>query len=183
MVRGLLNLKNDVAVIALIEKNEDMAVIPFSQEELVLILPPDHRLAKRETVTFKEIAREQIIMKESGSGTRKLVNDMFEKRGLSPEILMETSNTEFIKQLVQRGEGVSFLVKAAVAMELEGTRLATVPLEGPRIFLDVSIVYLKHQPLQPPAEEFLKSLEKIHSEDMPSVGIGALMGKILSQPW
>ena len=37
---------------------------------------------------------------------------------------METSNTEFIKQLVQRGEGVSFVVREAVAAELKEKKLA-----------------------------------------------------------
>ena len=45
--------------------------------------------------------------------------ELFEGEGCTPDILMETSNTEFIKQLVQRGEGVSFVVKEAVAAELK----------------------------------------------------------------
>ena len=82
-------------------------------------------------------------MKENGSGTRKLVEELFAKAKCTPNILMETSNTEFIKQLVHRGEGVSFLVREAVVAELKNKNLAEVPLKGHKILLDVSIAYLK----------------------------------------
>ena len=120
-------------------------------------------------------------MKEKGSGTRKLVEELFEKEGCQPNILMETSNTEFIKQLVQRGEGVSFVVKEAVAAELKDKKLATVPLSGSKIYLDVSIAYLKGQTLSPPAQAFVDTLGKLKSEDIHPMGIGMLMTKIMAQ--
>ena len=94
---------------------------------------------------------------------------------------METSNTEFIKQLVQRGEGVSFLVSEAVAAELLDGKLATVPLKGPKQFLDVSIAYLESQILSPSAKAFVDTLRRLRPEDMDPLGIGAMMAKILAQ--
>jgi DNA-binding transcriptional LysR family regulator len=120
-------------------------------------------------------------MKENGSGTRRLVNGLFARNRCTPDVLMETSNTEFIKQLVQRGDGISFLVKQSVAVELEEGRLATAQLEGARIFLDVSIAYLKNQHLSPPAQAFLDILGKLAPEEMLPQGIGALMAKMLAQ--
>jgi DNA-binding transcriptional LysR family regulator len=74
---------------------------------------------------------------------------------------METSNTEFIKQLVQRGEGISFLVEEAVAAEIRDKRLATVPLAGESPLLDVSIAYLKDQHLSHPARAFVEMLKSM----------------------
>jgi DNA-binding transcriptional LysR family regulator len=147
----------------------------------VVILAPDHHLAHKKIVSFRELAEEPIIMKEMGSGTRRLVNELFSLNDCAPDILMETSNTEFIKQLVQRGEGVSFLVKEAVALELRERKLATVPLEGGKIFLDVNIVYLKNQHLSGPAQAFLDILEKLSPENMSPQGIGTLMAKMLAR--
>jgi DNA-binding transcriptional LysR family regulator len=181
MIHSLLDLRNEVAVIAKAEDNPDVCFIPFSQKELVVILAPDHHLAHKKVVSFKELGEEPIIMKEVGSGTRRLVNELFSLNDCAPDILMETSNTEFIKQLVQRGEGVSFLVKEAVALELRERKLATVPLEGGKIFLDVSIAYLKNQHLSRPAQAFLDILEKLSPEDMSPQGIGTLMAKMLAR--
>jgi len=181
MIYSLVDLRNELAVIAKVGDHPNVCFIPFSQEEIVLILAPDHPLATKTTVSVKELEEEPIIMKEAGSGTRLLVNKLFEASGLTPNILMETSNTEFIKQLVQRGEGLSFLVREAVAIELHEKKLTTVPIRGERTFLDVSIAYLKNQMLSPAAQSFLDVLLRISSRERPDQGIRAIMGEMLAR--
>jgi len=181
MTLSLLDFQNEIAIIAKAEDHPDVYFFPFSEEEVVLIAAPDHHLAGKSPATFEHIAKEPIIMKEIGSGTRRLVNNIFAKNNFTPVMLMETSNTEFIKQLVQRGDGISFLVKEAVAVELGNGKLVTVPLKGHRLFLDMSVAYLKDQHLSPPARAFLDILGKLAPEEMLPQGIGALMVKMLSQ--
>jgi DNA-binding transcriptional LysR family regulator len=181
MIRSLIDLRNEVAVIAMAEERTDIRFIPFSHEELVLITAPDHRLTRRKSVLVRDLGEEPIIMKEKGSGTRKLVNELFAKKGLTPNILMETSNTEFIKQLVQRGDGVSFVVREAVAAELQEGKLASVPIRGQKVYLDVSIAYLKDQHLSPPAHAFLGLLLNISEGEKPYQGIRTIMARMLSQ--
>ena len=181
MIYSLADFKIEVAVIAKAVEHPEVNFIPFSKEEMALILAPDHPLAQKKAISFKELEQEPFIMKENGSGTRKLVEEIFAKENCSPNILMETSNTEFIKQLVQRGEGVSFLVREAVASELEDKSLIEMPLKGRKFFLEVSIAYLKGQVLSPPAKAFVDTLTKLRAEDIDPMGIGALMMRILAQ--
>ena len=110
-----------------------------------------------------ELAKEPIIMKEAGSGTRKAVNEAFASKGLVPNILMEINNTHFIKQVTLRGDGISFLVKAAVSAELEEGKLVTIPLEDCHILAGVSIAYLENQHLSTPAQAFLDILQELPS--------------------
>jgi DNA-binding transcriptional LysR family regulator len=181
MIYSLLDFKVEVAVIAKAEDNPEVKFLPFSQEEMAVIVSLKHPLAKKKAVSFADLATLPFIMKEKGSGTRKLVEKLFETEGCTPNILVETSNTEFIKQLVQRGEGVSFVVKEAVAAELKEKKLTSVPLKGPRVYLDVSIAYLKDQVLSPPANAFVDTLIGLKSEDLHPMGIGLMMAKILAQ--
>jgi DNA-binding transcriptional LysR family regulator len=181
MIYSLVDFKIEVAVIAKAIDHAEVNFFPFSKEEMVLIVAPDHHLVKKKAIAFKELAKEPFIMKETGSGTRKLVDELFLRAKSTPDILMETSNTEFIKQLVQRGEGVSFLVRESVAAELRDNHLVEVPLKGNKIFLDVSIAYLKGQVLSPPATAFVNTLNRLRSEEIDPMGIGALMAKILAQ--
>jgi len=148
---------------------------------MAVIVAPGHHLTKKKAVAIEELAEEPFIMKEKGSGTRKLVEQIFANAKCEPNILMETSNTEFIKQLVQRGDGVSIVVKEAVALELAEDKLANVALKGSQIYLDVSIAYLKDQPLSPPARAFVDTLTKLRAEEVDPMGIGAMMAKILAQ--
>ena len=180
MVRSLVELRNEVAVIAKVEDNPEIAFTPFSQEELVLIVAPDHELAQKKNVCMDDLAAEPIIMKELGSGTRKQVNDLFGKSRLVPNVLVETSNTEFIKQLVQRGDGISFVVREAVTAELNERKLAAVPVEGEQMCLDVSIAHLKNQTLSRPAHAFVQMLRKI-SKEQEDQGIRKILDEYLTK--
>jgi DNA-binding transcriptional LysR family regulator len=181
MILSLVDLKNEVAVIAKAIDHPEVTFKPLSKEEMVVILAPDHPLAKKKTVTFADLAQQPLIMKENGSGTRKVVDDMFATQGCKPWILMETSSAEFIKEVVQRGEGISFLVKAAVAAELKEGSLVQAAFRAPTLHLDVSLAYLKNLVLSPPAKAFVNLLGDLQSEYMHPQGIGLLMAKMLAQ--
>ena len=181
MIHSLLDFRNEVAVIAKATDHPDVNFSPFSKEEMVVIVAPGHHFIRKQAVTFKDLANEPFIMKEKGSGTRKLVEKLFSNENCTPDILMETSSTEFIKQLVERGEGISFLVRESVAAEIKEKKLAQVTLKGRRFFLDVSIAYLKGQVLSPPARAFVDTLTRLRTEDIDPMGIGALMARILAQ--
>jgi DNA-binding transcriptional LysR family regulator len=175
IIHSLLDLKNEVAVIARVEEDPNVTFLPFRRDRLVLILAPAHGMARKKSVSVEDLVDQPMIMKEMGSGTRKLVNELFSKKGLTPNVLMETSNTEFIKQLVQRGEGISFLVEEAVAADVREKRLATVPVAGVEPFLDVSIAYLKDQHLSHPARAFVDMLRKMATKGPQAGGLQKVM--------
>jgi len=175
IIHSLLELKNEVAVIARVEEDPNISFLPFKRDRLVLILSPAHSMAKKKSVSVEDLVHEPMIMKEMGSGTRKQVNELFSRKGLTPNVLMETSNTEFIKQLVQRGEGISFLVEESVAAEIREKRLATVPVAGEAPCLDVSIAYLKDQHLSHPAKAFVEMLETMSSKSPQPGGLQKVM--------
>ena len=181
ILRSLLDLKNEVAVIARVKEDSNVTFLPFKRDQLMLILAPNHNLAKKKSVSVDELVSQPMIMKEMGSGTRKQVNDLFSRKGLTPNVLMETSNTEFIKQLVQRGEGISFLVEEAVAAEINEKKLTTVPLAGEELFLDVSIAYLKDQHLSHPARAFVEMLKKMATKGPQTGGMQKVMAEYVAR--
>lgn len=66
-----------------------------------------------------------------------------------------------MKQLVQRRDGISFIVREAVAAEIREGKLESRPIKGERLLLDVSIAYVREQCLSRPAKAFLDCLLKI----------------------
>jgi len=178
MTHSLVGLKNEVVVIAMAAENPAVTFIPLSHEKLVLIMAPSHPLANKAAVSVRELAGEPIIMKEAGSGTRLKVNGLFERYGCDLNILMETSNAEFIKQLVQQGEGFSFLVKEAVATELQEKKLVSVPLMEEELYLDVSIAYLKNEHLSRPAQAFVDILLEMAQGKEPQRGLREIMARL-----
>ena len=177
IIESLIKLRNEIAIITKVVDHPDITFIPFSEEELIPIFSPQHPLAEKTHVSVEELAMEPIIMREAGSGTRKFVTDLFEEHHCIPNIIMETVNSTFIKQLVAKGVGISFLVREAVLKELEQKILVTVPIEGKKVYLDASVAYLKNQPLSPSARAFLDALDGLCADERPIKGIRSLLLK------
>lgn len=176
MIQRLARSEHEVVVIAKVAEHAKVRFVPFASEELVLILAPSHRLVGEKAVSCEDLADEPIIMREQGSGTRKAVDEFFAKIDFAPRISMQTDNPDLIKQLVQRGEGVSFLVKSGVCGDVEAKRLATVPLKEHKLFLKTYVAYLKDQNLSPSARAFIKVLEKMTPGDRPLESVDSFTG-------
>ncbi len=179
IMQSLLNFQNEIALIANVEDDPRIHFIPFSQEKLVLILAENHPLGEKESLLIEELAREPLIMKETGSATRKMINELFMREGLNPNILMETGNTEFIKQVVQRGEGISFLVRSAVLSELNEKKLIERPIRGENLYLTVNIAYLEGQELSRAAQAFLEIITKFVPRKGSEENIRIIMNQML----
>jgi DNA-binding transcriptional LysR family regulator len=133
-------------------------VLSFAQEELVLIMGRFHPLARSRRLSLRDLGREPLILREKGSGTRDIILEKYREARLKPSILTEAGSVDFIKELVETGKGISFVVRSAVEEELQRGALKTRPLaEGP-FYLNVDIVYLKNRTLSPAAQAFLEIL-------------------------
>jgi DNA-binding transcriptional LysR family regulator len=158
MIHSLFHIKNDLAIVASTTFPKSLQNISFGQEEILLVASPDHPLALTGSVTVELLASTPIIMREEGSGTRRVVLDMFRSRNLFPTILYEASNLEFIKTLVTGGEGVSFIVRPAVERELSLGTLREIKITDAQLVMDCNVVYLRGRTLSRAADAFLAVL-------------------------
>ena len=182
MINSLRDFKNEVVVVAQMEVNDSrLQFIPFSQEEIVVILSVNHPLTRKKELEFKDIAMEPVIMKGKGSGTRKKILDLYKTHEAIPNIFMESNNSRFITDLVEQGEGISFLVKPAIDQKVKEKKLALRKLKDTHLYLDVSLGYSKNIPLSPAAKAFCKMVNKSFIEKTPQGGVGSLMAKILAE--
>lgn len=80
--RSLLDLRNELAVVALTEEMGSLTFLPFREEEVVLFAAPSHPLTRRRKgIAFAELEGELVILKEEGPSTYALVRGLFERRG------------------------------------------------------------------------------------------------------
>jgi DNA-binding transcriptional LysR family regulator len=89
-------------------------LIPFLREELVLIVSPSHPLAQKKEISLKAIRDFPFIIRAKGSTTRKIILQAFHEMGIRPSLLIEAGSSEFIKQWVSEGRGISISVKRIV---------------------------------------------------------------------
>jgi LysR family transcriptional regulator, low CO2-responsive transcriptional regulator len=159
--KTLLGLDNELGVLGVSSSVKGLTFVPFREEEVCLFASPRHPLAKKRAITFGELCNELIVMREEGSTLHTLVQQCFEKRGISPAFLLQTSNSDFIKDMVGKGEGVAFLVRSALEREVAEGRLVIIPVQDQPLSIQVSIAYLAGATLSPAAEAFLRILQDL----------------------
>lgn len=161
MVKTVLSMQNDVVIAAHETTSRKLYRFPMIREDLVLITCKDHPLSTRKSVSLEEIAPYPLIIREEGSATRKVVLSAFESSGIKPANLIDMRSTDFIKEWVSQGAGVSLLIKRAV-LEDELKYLDVIPLTQP-LSLEVSVLFLKSRKYDKPIERLMAHIKDLTS--------------------
>ena len=141
MEKTLISGHNDIVIVANPTLSRKLRAIPFLKEELVLITPKDHILSRKESISLREIKDHPLILREEGSATRKVVLSALKSMRITPSVLMEAKSTDFIKEWVSKGKGISVLINRSI-LEDEKRHLMIIPLSPP-LLLEISILFLK----------------------------------------
>jgi DNA-binding transcriptional LysR family regulator len=129
----LLNGDAHLGVMSREVNNPNLELQEFFHDTIVLIVPAQHRLARRASIEPSELLEEPIIMREPTSGTRRVVLEELAKHDISLEdlnIYLELGNAEAIVRTVADGYGVAFVSELAAAYPLEHGTVVAVPVEG-----------------------------------------------------
>ncbi|MGQ9509289.1 MAG: LysR family transcriptional regulator [Thermodesulfobacteriota bacterium] len=161
--RSLTNYRNDLALIAVTKTSLRFVSIPFLKEELVLIVSPFHELACKDRISIREIQRFPFIIRAKGSTTRKVLLEAFKKSRIQPSLLIEAGSSEFIKQWVSEGKGISIIVKRIVEEEVRKGILQMISLEDP-LTLQVALLYLKEERANPVIRAFSRFIQEKRKE-------------------
>jgi DNA-binding transcriptional LysR family regulator len=131
-------------------------------DTLVLILAPGHPLAGRKSITLGMLARQPLIIREPGSGTRCALKKGLERAGASLDamtIALEMGSNAAIRDAVRRGLGASFVSRSTVERELTSGELASVQVRGLVLTRYLYAVHHRRRPLSPAASAFLHFLK------------------------
>ena len=137
----------DLGIVEAPVTNQDLDIDVFRSDELVLIVHPNHELAKKDSVKPSDILGLPFITREEGSGTKSVIFDYFTKNNIdrnSLNVCMELGNSESIKGAVETGIGVSILSKTTIDKELQLNRLSFVPLT-PKLTRNFYFVKKRHK--------------------------------------
>jgi LysR family transcriptional regulator for metE and metH len=160
-----LEVGNRSAIVAALEENTlDLALTgrppehlelekaPIGEHPHVIVAPPEHAHARRRRLPASVLADETFLVRESGSGTRILMERFLAEARVTPRIGMEMSSNETIKQAVMAGLGIAFLSAHTVAAELADRRLVMLDIAGLPVVRQWFIVRLSRRRLLPAAQ-------------------------------
>ncbi len=121
-------LADDRLDFALIEGEvaaEHLHAEPFSEDRLILLLPPDDPRRNAPALTLRELAESPLLLREKGSMGRSFLDRVFAAHDLPLEPLMESISTHAIIQAVHAGLGISFLPQRLIRHSVESGFVAT----------------------------------------------------------
>jgi DNA-binding transcriptional LysR family regulator len=143
-------------------RSRDIKTEPFLEDELVLIVSAAHEWAELKSIPCSEISAASLLMRERGSGTRRVVEIALTRHGIklnSLRIVMELDSTEAIKSAVEAGLGIGFVSRWAIAKDMRLNKsFRIVEVEGVLIKRDFLLAYPAGPEPLGLAEEFRRFL-------------------------
>ncbi|MEX0786727.1 MAG: LysR family transcriptional regulator [Dehalococcoidia bacterium] len=139
----------------------DVVTVPLYQDEVVLVVSPEHAFTGRGSVTVQEVSQRRLIMFNRGSGYYTLVHNALREAGALVSPTMELDNMEATKKMVEAGLGIAMLPKVAVEDALAQGKLCEVAVAGmvmPK--REIALIYRRGRPLSSAAEAFARLLEE-----------------------
>ena len=101
-------LRNDII------NNPNFKVFPFAKDEFSIAVSSRHPLAKRKSVSLKELAGESFIALDASSSTSIIINDICKQYGFTPHILHRCADPEIMLDFVCRDKGIAIFVKRII---------------------------------------------------------------------
>ena len=133
----------DLGLLTLPVVARDMEVVPVLKEEMVVVTAPGHPLSRSRAADPKQLARFPWILFETGSNSRKVIDQFFREESVPADVAMETENVEIIKAMVASGLGIALIPYSAVAKDVRAGRFAFTRVRGRRLYRETGWVYLK----------------------------------------
>ena len=133
IVQQVLDNKVHLGVLEGPVEHDDLKIIPVFSDHLILIAPPSGKWLKRDSITLKELRRESLLIREEGSGSRRIWENLLEEAGMSLndfKIAAEMGSIDAIKSAVESGLGVSVASRVSVQKELRRGSLREIKIEG-----------------------------------------------------
>ena len=140
----LKNYEIDLAIIDGKKPDPELNYLMLDTDNLVLIVSPNHRLARKNSATISDLKQEHLILRLSNSTTRKLFVSALECSGMSLNefnVVLEMDSIATIKDLIRRDFGVSVLARSACMDEISKRKIVALPIETIPMIMETNLVY------------------------------------------
>lgn len=144
IIQQVLDNKVHLGVLEGPVEHEELKTTHVFSDRLILIAPPSNKWLKKDCINLKELQRESLIMREEGSGSRKIWEIFLAEAGLSLsdfKVAAEMGSIDAIKCAVESGLGVAIASKLSVQKEIRRGSLREVEIEGIPSIIQFEVIY------------------------------------------
>jgi DNA-binding transcriptional LysR family regulator len=155
----------DIAFVSLPVDVRGIQTERLSEDQLVAIASPRHKLAKQKTISAYMLAGEKLILGERGGNTRRLIDQFFAQAGVSLKVAMELSRQAAIRRMVEEDMGVGIVPLQSVKDEVERGKLVRWWIEGAQINWQLGLAQLSGGYESPIMQKFVTLAHSVFSSD------------------
>jgi DNA-binding transcriptional LysR family regulator len=130
VLERLANNLDDLYIMGQPPVDADVVAEAFLENNLVVIAPANHALAKKKKIPLERLAQEPFLLREPGSGTRIATERLFGELGLKLKMRMELGSNEAIKQAVIGGLGISVLSRHTLESDTPTKQFVVLDVKG-----------------------------------------------------
>lgn len=145
----------DLGVVVLPVSEELFHTFSFVNENLMLLTHPDHRLSKKESISLSELAHESFILFGKDFALHDRIIRECVRSGFQPDIIYESSQWDFISEMVVANLGVALLPET-ICKQVNRKEVSIIPLTEPRIPWNLGIIWRKDRYLSFAAREWIR---------------------------
>ena len=164
ILESVIDNSVDFGVVSLPVNDPRLTIVLIHRDELVIIVPPKHPLAKAKSATVAETAIYPLIVPKGGH-TRDALENLFYERKLKPRYTMELDSSELLKRFVAADAGIGFIARSNVAEDVLASALVAIPISDATIRRDLALVFRKDKALSRAALAFIDITVKIKAVD------------------
>jgi aminoethylphosphonate catabolism LysR family transcriptional regulator len=139
MLERLLDFRSDVAILAQIEADPRFHSLLFSRHPVVVMVHRSHPWARRRHINLADFADQPMIMRETGSTTRRAFEHALASSGIAPRIVMEIGSREAVWHAVTRNIGIGIVSEREV---IPHDHIKILPIVDADIHTDEHVVCL-----------------------------------------
>ena len=169
ILESVIDNSVDFGVVSLPVNDNRLTVVLIHRDELVIIAPPKHPLAKSKSATIAEAASFPLIVPKGGH-TRDALEDLFHERRLKPRYTMELDSSELLKRFVAADAGVGFIARSNVLEDVRANALSAIAISDATVRRDLALVFRKDKALSRAALAFIDIAVKIKGVDAAASG-------------
>lgn len=163
IVRGVIEGTYEVGMVGARFEEGRVHYEPFTQDELVLAVPAGHPWAGRGTVRLSELAGQSFIMRERGSGTRKVMERALDDHDVDPgslRVVLEVTGNEAVRQSLRAGAGIAVISRRAIEDDLRCKTVTALRIHGVKLLRDFFLVTHRSRSRSPLGNAFLSFLQQ-----------------------
>ncbi|WP_444757691.1 LysR family transcriptional regulator [Pseudomonas sp. A014] len=158
VVRAVADDHADLGIISSHTAPLGLETLPYRHDELVLVVPTQHDLAKRRTVQFSEVLAYEFVGPHLDSTLYGLLTEQAKTMGQPLKLRIRISSFDCMCRMVANGLGITVLPRSAVEPYVRSHRLKRVTLSEPWAHRSLLLVFKKYEVASPTLKTFIDHL-------------------------